>query len=402
MGGAAMTCAVSGLPIRPDAKVRYLLLGENPKPQIWEDRYHSLLHVQSLYAPRTFPIKGKYRDEAKKVGNIEKGLSYDLWLEGFQSDLVERSEDESSGHRSAVKKGMTFAQLEQALWEDRVFVKQAYGIPFDPDKDFKDKVLLDLPHFFRVERAMILEDVWQGLLQIPQVYNSWDPGPRTLPEYRALVQKHWDALVDTRKLTPEEHMQRFFEEDRNREDRFWTEDKDTTHSCSMGVKATFKLAVERFKKGLTTPEAVKDFLDTVAELNYIESILSDARYQWRPSYNNGPQQYGELEHQRSIYMLYAEIASKDLKVQAYENDEGYMSPTLRTVNVQVEVRFSSTVKNTKLQTVADLKKIPFLQVKSHDDDFVIVEIDRDVLDEVLYAVRNTTGVKGGRIRKKTS
>lgn len=117
MGSFAFTCTVSGLPIEVGDKVRYLLLTASPYGE------RSFCYSTDGWFPRVFPLRGKYNDYGS-VEAVEDKLGIDLWLAGFQKDLVERGIGDNSCHDVAVSKGMDFGELLEAVWEHRVLVER--------------------------------------------------------------------------------------------------------------------------------------------------------------------------------------------------------------------------------------------------------------------------------------
>ena len=81
--------------------------------------------MHSLWAPRTFPLRAKYNDYGS-VTAVERGPLRDVWLAGFKRDLIEVGWGDNSYHDVPTSKNMTFKQLLNALWEDRVEVARDY------------------------------------------------------------------------------------------------------------------------------------------------------------------------------------------------------------------------------------------------------------------------------------
>jgi len=107
MGHYAYTCAVSNLPIQGGDPVRFLLLVSNGA----RDWY-----------PRTFPLRAVYSSYGSVV-EVEEGHAQDLWLEGFQADLVSRGWGDNSIHEIAINKNLTFEHLLVALRKERILVR---------------------------------------------------------------------------------------------------------------------------------------------------------------------------------------------------------------------------------------------------------------------------------------
>lgn len=111
MGSFSMTCSISGLGISAGTPVRVLLLTESPYGEGW--------------SVRTPPLRAEYNDYGS-IENVHKDDQYitDLWLRGFQEDLVEVGTGDNEVHDVPTRKKMTFEELLDALQEGRVFVRQ--------------------------------------------------------------------------------------------------------------------------------------------------------------------------------------------------------------------------------------------------------------------------------------
>ena len=110
MGCFHFTCALSGLPIGPGDKVRFLLLQQSPYGEGWY-----------LRAP---PIRAEYND----YGSVEHMDPVDdpiakLWLSGLDVDLIEKGWGENQCHDVPTRKGMTFDAMLEALGEERLRVR---------------------------------------------------------------------------------------------------------------------------------------------------------------------------------------------------------------------------------------------------------------------------------------
>lgn len=150
MGSFSYTCTVSSLPIAAGDPVRYFLLTENP----YEDSRSCLMH--DLWFPRTFPLKGTY-DDYGGVEDIEAGPGPDVWVEGFQRDLVERGWGDNSCHDMAIrKKGLTFSLLMEALQENRLLVVRDTSTvePRSMRKLMRTKIPVGVPTRNRVETRL--------------------------------------------------------------------------------------------------------------------------------------------------------------------------------------------------------------------------------------------------------
>lgn len=117
MGSFALTCAVSDLPIHAGTPVRFMLLSQNP----YEDSVRCCAH--STWVPRTFPLRALYNDYGS-VENTQEGPERDLWMDGFQHDLIEVGFGDNSCHDVPATKDMGFGRLLDALWERRVRVRR--------------------------------------------------------------------------------------------------------------------------------------------------------------------------------------------------------------------------------------------------------------------------------------
>lgn len=117
MGTCNQSCAISGLPIKRNDRIRYLLLTQNPYE---EARAREELH--GTWFPRCFPLRAKYNDY-DTVEEVEEGPARDLWLEGLKKDLIEKGWGDNSHHDHSALKDMTFEQLLDAVRRGRVCVQ---------------------------------------------------------------------------------------------------------------------------------------------------------------------------------------------------------------------------------------------------------------------------------------
>jgi hypothetical protein len=118
MGSFAFTCCISGLPIHGGDKVRFFLLNKNP----FYGKVQDACEMNGIWEPRTFPLRATYDDYGRAV-EIEKGPEKQVWLKGFQYDLLERGTGHNSCHDIPVRKSMKFSKLMEAIWESRLRVK---------------------------------------------------------------------------------------------------------------------------------------------------------------------------------------------------------------------------------------------------------------------------------------
>lgn len=134
MGSFDYTCAVSGLPIGANDDVRFILLQASPY-----NRGGCHADSAECWYLRAPPIRAKYND----YGSVENVHPDDeslvqLWLDGLKVDLIEKGVGDNTCHDVAVRKAMTFDELCEALWENRVEVRRE----LDPNRDTKfDKLM---------------------------------------------------------------------------------------------------------------------------------------------------------------------------------------------------------------------------------------------------------------------
>lgn len=416
MGSCAQTCCVSGLPIRNGDKVRYLLLTEHPKLQLWENGYQCTLSIDSLHYVRTFPISGRYQDESKQLEKVVKDLSYHTWLDGFALDVIERPQGENEYHDVPVTRKMTFKELESALWEERIFVGQSVGSAFTIDPQFKGKVPDNLPRAYRVGRAMIREDVWQGLLKLPVDYENLERRGKPLQSYVDFIQKAWKDLVNPEpepKYGEDPEAKKAFGEywrkkDQERERALWTHVHTHSYPPSRTAKDTFELAAERAKKGLATEEEVETFLKVCAETLYIESILEHVRYQWRPSELNGPQQTLPDKLHRSVHLLYAGLLNNDMKREHFEcgAEEAFDHAGIPAKYSKILVEVSPEAKPSEVEKIEkDLREIPFTSIGFSSEEgkmFFSVKVDTAVAKLALSWAKHISGVTSANFAPKKS
>lgn len=120
MGSFDYTCAISGLPIGANDDVRFILLQASPYTR-------GGCHADSVecWYLRAPPIRAKYND----YGSVESIHPDDeslvqLWLDGLKVDLIEKGVGDNTCHDVAVRRDMTFDELREALWENRVEVRR--------------------------------------------------------------------------------------------------------------------------------------------------------------------------------------------------------------------------------------------------------------------------------------
>lgn len=264
MGSYSLTCCVSGLPIESGDPVRYFLITESP--------YADQAVVGTLtgfWFPRTFPLRARYNDYGS-VEDVQDGPERDIWMEGFQIDLIKRGWDKNTCHDVPTHKKMAFNELLVALQEARVLVyrevpfmmSEGRSIRLPPEITRKLKALghpmMPTPKRERVHgrplavrQAMIREDVWKTLSKIGMM-SLQDPGD----------------VGAVRNAVP----------------------------FTVGLATHVSLMAE--KGPIDAP-----FVETVGEFLGLHNILAMTRYQWRPSDSGGPQ-FGEWpEHVKVLQAL---------------------------------------------------------------------------------------------------
>ncbi len=148
-----------------------------------------------------------------------------------------------------------------------------YSVRFEPESS-KD---------LHVTQAMIREDVWQILLAT--YFQSWmKEVPPDYPSWRRIADEHWKAVQEASEMSDRilELSLRSGVLDRNVVASF------TKDGAVTGLGTHFFLAS---KKG-PTDEDLEKFLDSVAEMAFVQFILMQLRHQWRPGTSCGPQ-FGE-------------------------------------------------------------------------------------------------------------
>lgn len=113
-----MTCSVSGLAIGPGDSVKYFLLTENP----YEDE-NIVCSLHDLWFPRTWPLRAEYNDYGSIENYDEKSPASYALVEGLNKDLVELGTGDNSVHDVPTRKGMSFDDILEAIWEGRLKVE---------------------------------------------------------------------------------------------------------------------------------------------------------------------------------------------------------------------------------------------------------------------------------------
>jgi len=118
MGCFNEVCALSGLPITYQDKVKYLFLTQSGKAR-------GCRHF-SGWTLRTPPLSGTYDDGGGCIFTEKTNVLTALIWDVFQDDLVECSYGKNSYHDLPVLKSFSVQQLAMAAWKNRLFVKDSY------------------------------------------------------------------------------------------------------------------------------------------------------------------------------------------------------------------------------------------------------------------------------------
>lgn len=162
MGSFDMTCAVSGFGISAGEPVRYGLLSGCP----YTDQ--QVCTIKDLWFPRVWPVRAVYDDYGRPRDYTEGPSGVGAWLEAFHIDLVPRGWGNNTYHQPPTKKDWTFDQMQEAVWERRVRVRQDVdrfstqaalrgekGHPPISDLMPKQKIPKGVPTRQRVEKLLV-------------------------------------------------------------------------------------------------------------------------------------------------------------------------------------------------------------------------------------------------------
>lgn len=146
-------------------------------------------------------------------------------------------------------------------------------------------------------QAMIREDVWQSLLRI-EVESEYESDRLRFQEYQEAAHTAWALLKKTSKADPlgESAL-------RTRAEGLAALFFHDAIPFSVGLATAFRVVARQD----LTEDQVADFLQTAAEFLFIAHVLASTRYQWRPSYSNGPQ-YGGWGLHAKVLQGFAKIA----------------------------------------------------------------------------------------------
>lgn len=152
MGSFAFTCGVSRLAIHAGTPVRFILLTEGPYTD------EGAFSFNSLWFPRSFPIKAEYNDYGS-IENAEEGIGRDLIREAFKIDLKSVGVGANSVHDVSTSKDMSWEEMLEALQEGRVRVSQNVdrgpGLENRLKESHKGKMPKGVPTMQRVRNALI-------------------------------------------------------------------------------------------------------------------------------------------------------------------------------------------------------------------------------------------------------
>lgn len=300
MGSFAMTCAVSGLPIGGGEPIRFMLLTES-------NIGRTPCYIHDLWAPRTWPIKAEYND----YGGIEEttvSAVRETWMEAFAKDLVELPVGENSAHNVATSCSMSWDKMLEALWEERISVHSRRG----------DQRTL------AIRQAMIREDVWQ-LLASMQITDEFYPYADTA----AIIESTWER--NTQPMP--QHMLEILQEE-------MLAPPLIANDCpgTIGLRDSFRLVAERFKRGEMPEAEVAPFKLAVTEYYRVERVLAANRYWWRPSYPIGGQEPEWSTHVQYLSAL-ARLASK--KARERDMDDGPRNRGFADLSAEQRIAISS-------------------------------------------------------------
>ena len=181
--------------------------------------------------------------------------------------------------------------------------QESYKASFKYRKTFETRNL-------HVAQAMIREDVWQAILSMK--FRSWRKEvPDNIEGFRKEARAFWEEL---KTIGLEYRVMRIMEfRDKNIVAAF------TKDEFVKGLDTHFELMLQKNPTG----QELEDFLDTVAELAFVQNILSQIRYQWRPSDGSGPQG-GEWKLHQEFCQKMADVAAAEIqrrKEDGYEDDD---------------------------------------------------------------------------------
>jgi len=162
-----------------------------------------------------------------------------------------------------------------------------------------------------VSYAMIREDVWQALLTMPG-QNDYSGKPSPVPDqYKASLTEAYakgleaqhkkTARIAALKTAKGEARDKLYADMQDEmiadmdfvpSDTLWIIDRRSVLGPCVGLAQQWQYLIE---KG-TPLEDAQGFIDSVAELAYVQSVLQPIRFIWRPSSSCGPQVGDFIDH----------------------------------------------------------------------------------------------------------
>lgn len=281
MGSFPVTCAVSGLAIDCEDPMRLFLLTQSPHTGIHPE--NEAMMIDDLWFVRTPPLACVYKDSAGVKG-LPEGIEREVWLQGFQVDLIEGVVDERC-FNSPTSKTMCFEDLLDALFDGLIWVEPEGGrMVVDRSRALQterlrqlgvtlsqstrpievDKAPSTMPKRLQVLPAFVREDVWQALLKMPHA--GYD-----LLQIMARVE-HMTGLMDAPPF-------------------------------QFGPCAHIEL-VREASQDQDVPQTL---VRSTAELFYIQGVLARTGFQWRPTTRSHT---SEIQWQlcARLHQTYAHIA----------------------------------------------------------------------------------------------
>lgn len=269
MGSFNFTCAVSGLPIRMGEPVRFVLLQTWP----FQDKAaHQACYPHEWWCLRNYALMSTYNEGGLiDTENVHPKVLRDLWMYQFQQDLIEVSKG-SRSHEPGTKKGMSFKDLLESLWEGRVSVTQP---PEEPEPGtVKKRGSKKRTKGLSVSCAMIREDVWEEMLKLKMPEYPSARVSDYVKQVRAIVKRVASTL--------------------GKRDRFWASMEmrirhqgTKNHVLPDALEETRRLQWIDLADLLCNGEiARKDFLEvtqTMGEQIWIEHLLGHMDFRWKPS-----------------------------------------------------------------------------------------------------------------------
>lgn len=155
-----------------------------------------------------------------------------------------------------------------------------------------------------VGHCMIREDVWQALLK--GTIETYDRDYKTI---HVGIDAFYDGVkqyvTKLNKIKKEDRYWRMTtREESHKLCGAWMLGEDTI-PFTVGLSTHFDMMVEACEASAV--EIPEEFLKTVAEFSFINSVLSNTRYQWRISSSAGPQ-FGAWEAHETLFKSFAEVA----------------------------------------------------------------------------------------------